>query len=158
MAFGQETGRVLSDGRIVGRAEPFAKVFQSSRMVKQAVGLTAWGILEDIALDATLDVEGRLVAETSARRIAESLGLNKETVTRHLGRLRDFGFVLHEEVRHHGSGRYETARYVLDPSACLERFTTTPARQKGEVGTVYGKAGHGETRVRTCRTRRNRTR
>ena len=159
MAFGQETGRVLSDGRIVGRAEPFAKVFASSRLVKQAVGLTAWGILEDIALDATLDVEGRLVAETSARRIADNLGLNKETVTRHLGRLRDFGFVLHEEVRHHGSGRCETARYVLDPSACLERFTDhAQARRKRQVGPVYGKAGHGEARVRKSRTRRNRTR
>jgi hypothetical protein len=30
MAFGQEVGRVLSDGRIVGRAELFAKVFPSS--------------------------------------------------------------------------------------------------------------------------------
>ncbi len=156
MAFGQETGRVLSDGRIVGRAEPFAKVFASSRLVKQAVGLTAWGILEDIALDATLDVEGRLVAETSARRIADNLGLNKETVTRHLGRLRDFGFVLHEEVRHHGSGRWETARYVLDPSACLERFTTTPRPRQNRssdpctekpdtVNPVSGKAGHGAT-------------
>jgi hypothetical protein len=36
IAFGQETGRVLSDGRIVGRAEPFAKVFPSSRVVKRA--------------------------------------------------------------------------------------------------------------------------
>ncbi len=26
LAFGQEVGRVLSDGRVVGRAEPFAKV------------------------------------------------------------------------------------------------------------------------------------
>jgi hypothetical protein len=106
MAFGHETGRVLSDGRIVGRSEPFAKVFQSSRLVKQAVGLTAWGILEDIALDATLDAEGRLVAETSTRRIAANLGINRETVIRHLARLRQFGFVFHEEVRHQGSGRY----------------------------------------------------
>lgn len=126
MAFGQETGRVLSDGRVVGRAEPFAKVFQSSRLVKRAVGLTAWGILEDIALDAGLDVEGRLVAETSTRRISANLGINRETVVRHLQRLREFGFVLHEEVRDRGSGRYETARYVLDPSACIERFTQTP--------------------------------
>jgi predicted transcriptional regulator len=156
MAFGQETGRVLSDGRIIGRSEPFAKVFQSSRLVKQAVGLTAWGILEDIALDAILDAEGRLVAETSARRIADNLGINKETVTRHLARLRDYGFVLHEEVRHRGSGRYDTARYVLDPSACLERFTTTPPRRQGArsapctenpvtVKPVSGKAGHGRT-------------
>ncbi len=69
MAFGQEIGRVLSDGRIVGRAEPFAKVFSSSRLVKKAIGLAAWGVLEDIALDATLDGHGRLVAETNVRRI-----------------------------------------------------------------------------------------
>ncbi|MDQ3432553.1 MAG: hypothetical protein M3467_10125 [Actinomycetota bacterium] len=31
MAFGQEIGRVLSDGCVVGRTEPFAKVFPSSR-------------------------------------------------------------------------------------------------------------------------------
>ena len=30
VAFGREVGRVLSDGRIVGRAEPFAKVFAST--------------------------------------------------------------------------------------------------------------------------------
>lgn len=151
MAFGQEVGRVLSDGRVAGRAEPFAKVFASSRLVKRAVGLTAWGVLEDIALDASLDAEGRLVAETSARAIAANLGLNKETVTRHLARLREHGFVLHEEVRAHSSGRYETARYVLDPAACLERFTHTPPPRGGApctenpdtVKPVYGKPVHG---------------
>jgi DNA-binding transcriptional ArsR family regulator len=132
VAFGQEIGRVLSDGRIVGRAEPFAKVFPSSRAVKRAVGVTAWAILEDIALDATLDVEGRLVAETNVRRIADNLGVSKNTVTKHLGRLREHGFVLHEEQRDDGTGRYETSRYVLDPSACLERFTHTPKRSSAD--------------------------
>jgi DNA-binding transcriptional ArsR family regulator len=130
MAFGQEIGRVLSDGRVVGRAEPFAKVFPSSRLVKKAVGLAAWGVLEDIALDATLDERGRLVAETNVRRIAHHLGLNKDTVTRHLRRLREYGFVLQEEERSAGSGRYEACRYVLDPSACVERFTVTPTAQR----------------------------
>jgi len=126
MAFGQEIGRALSDGRIVGRAEPFAKVFPSSRAVKRAVGLMAWGVLEDIALDAQLDCRGRLVAETSVRQIAAHLGLGKNTVNRHLTTLRKYGFVLHEERRDDGSGRYEQSRYVLDPSACIERFTTSP--------------------------------
>ena len=126
MAFGQEVGRVLSDGRIVGRAEPFAKVFASSRAVKRAVGLAAWTILEDIALDARLDDTGRLVAETNVRRIAANLGVGKNAVSRHLARLRQCGFVLHEELRDEGSGRYEFSRYVLDPSACIERFTATP--------------------------------
>jgi hypothetical protein len=162
VAFGHEVGRMLSDGRIVGRAEPFAKVFASSRHVKRAVGATAWVILEDIALDATIDDHGRLVADTSVRQIADNLGLNKSTVARHVARLRDHGFVLHEEARDHTSGRWDTSRYVLDPSACVERFTHTPAAEQppflperedpsdGADATVsaftgHGVAGHGET-------------
>jgi DNA-binding transcriptional ArsR family regulator len=164
VAFGHEVGRVLSDGRIVGRAEPFAKVFASSRHVKRAVGATAWVILEDIALDATIDDHGRLVADTNVRHIAANLGLNKTTVTRHVARLRDHGFVLHEEARDDASGRWHSARYVLDPSACVERFTHTPAAESppapssGELdepvdradGTMsaftgHGRTGHGET-------------
>jgi DNA-binding transcriptional ArsR family regulator len=159
MAFGQEVGRVLSDGRIVGRAEPFAKVFASSRAVKRAVGLAAWGVLEDIALDARLDDRGRLVAETNVRRIAANLGLNKDTVAKHLRTLREHGFVLQEEERAAGSGRYEVCRYVLDPAACVERFTVTPTQPAGEPcpgssdtasggpvseGTGHGGTGHGD--------------
>ena len=161
MAFGQEIGRVLSDGRVVGRAEPFAKVFPSSRLVNKAVGLAAWGVLEDIALDAALDARGRLVAETNVRRIAENLGLNKDTVTKYLRRLREYGFVLQEETRDDSSGRYDTSRYVLDPSACVERFTVTPSRRETagiqpcpntsdtvpaapvSEGTGHGGTGHG---------------
>ncbi|WP_157965943.1 hypothetical protein [Euzebya rosea] len=117
---------MLSDGRIIGRAEPYAKVFPSSREVKRAVGVTAWAVLEDIALDARLDDRGRLVAHTNVRRIADNLGLSKNAVAKHLGRLRVFGFVLHEEQRQTDSGRYAASWYVLDPSACIERFTTTP--------------------------------
>ena len=134
VAFGQEFGRVLSDGRIVGRAEPFAKVFPSSRAVKRAEGVTAWAILEDIALDANLDVEGRLVAETNVRRIAKNLGLAKNTVAKHLAKLREHGFVLHEEGRDRDAGRFETARYVLDPTAALERFTVTPLSERPSAG------------------------
>ena len=65
IAFGHVFGRVLSDGQILGRAEPFAKVFPSSRAVKRAVGLIAWAVLEDIALDAHIDERGRLVADSA---------------------------------------------------------------------------------------------
>jgi DNA-binding transcriptional ArsR family regulator len=110
IAFGQESGRVLSDGRIVGRAEPFAKVLPSSRAVKRAVGLMAWAVLDDIALDARIDDRGRLVAETTSRRLAKNLGLNKDTVSKHLGRLREHGFVFQEESREVASGRWEPCR------------------------------------------------
>lgn len=147
MAFGHEVGRALSDGQIIGRSEPFAKVFPSSRVVKRAVGLVAWGVLEDIALDAYLDANGRLVAETSVRRIARNLGLNKDTVTRHLAKLREYGFVMHEENRDDGSGRYAICRYILDPSACIERFTTTPSTPSAGSSTAARK-GDGREKPR----------
>jgi hypothetical protein len=77
MGLGQEYSRVLSDGRIVGRAEAFAKVLSSSQVLKPAIGLVPWAVLEEIALDAALDEDGRLVAETNVRRTAENLHLNK---------------------------------------------------------------------------------
>ncbi len=144
------------------------------------MGLAAWGVLEDIALDARLDDRGRLVAETNVRRIATNLGLNKDTVSKHLRTLREYGFVLQEEERSDRSGRYGVCRYVLDPSACVERFTVTPpassassagqARQAVQTrrsgpcpgfsdtvaaapvseGTGHGGTGHGEP-GRLCR-------
>ncbi len=93
----------------------------------------AWAILEDIALDAHLNDHGRLVATTNVRRIADNLGVSKNTVATHLARLRDAGFVLHEEGDHDDTGRYTVSRYVLDPSACVERFTHTPARNQRTV-------------------------
>jgi hypothetical protein len=179
VAFGHEIGRALSDGRIVGRAEPFAKVFASSRAVKRAVGLVAWAILEDIALDAHLDDTGRLIATTNVRRIATNLTINKDTAAKHLARLRDYGFVIQEEGGHSPSGRWESCRYILDPSACLERFhphphpkqrpAARPARRRrsrrGPRTAVSERSGHGPPsrtpwgarRVRNHRTRSTRT-
>lgn len=148
LAFGLETGRVTADGRIVGRAEPFIKVFEGSRVVKRAVGALAWAVLEEIGLDARIDERGRLVAHTNVRRIAANLGISKNTVVEHLGRLRSFGFVLRETRRHGASGRYSSSHYVLDPSTCIERFTTTKARQtprpKGWDVAASQVTGHGD--------------
>jgi DNA-binding transcriptional ArsR family regulator len=152
VTFGQEVGRVLSDGKVVGRAEPFAKVFPSSRSVKRAVGPTAWVILEDIALDAHLDGEGRLVASTNVRRIARNLGVSRNTVAKHLGRLREHGFVLHEEVRAGANGRFSTARYVLDPSAAVERFTHSPGADHENEAPWHGSC---DTDPEPCRSSRD---
>lgn len=132
MVLGHESGRVLSDGHIVGRGEPYIKVFEGSRLVKRAVGAVAWAVLEDIGLDARLDDRGRLVAETNIRRIAANLNISKNTVVEHLGRLKQFGFVLREERKRQGRGRYSASRYVLDPSACIERFTVTPVSRPSQ--------------------------
>ncbi len=102
------------------------------------MGLLAWGILEDIALDARLDERGRLVAETNVRLIAANLGVSKTTVEKHLTVLRDYGFVLHEELREAESGRYEQVRLRHPPIGvhrALHHRTgaTDPASRRREI-------------------------
>ena len=110
----------------------------------------AWAILEDITLDAHLDVEGRLVADTNVIRIAANLGVSKNTVATHLTRLRDAGFVLHEEGHHDPTSRYTTSRYVLDPSACVERFTHTPSPTHTDTPTAAAPSGHDRAGTATA--------
>lgn len=43
--------------------------------MKKVVGPAGWVVPEDIALEARLDDDGRLVAETNVRQIAANLGL-----------------------------------------------------------------------------------
>lgn len=88
-----------------------------------------------MALSATsptlsLTSSSRTARLARRRRIAANLGLNKDAVTKYLGRLREHGFVFQEESREVASARYEPCRYVLDPSAGIERFTVTPAEPR----------------------------
>ena len=79
----------------------------------------AWGVLEDVALDAVLDEDGRLVATTSTRRVAENLGLAPGTAGRALSRLRQLGLV--RLVRQSGDGgRFGLSAYVLSSVPGLE--------------------------------------
>ena len=93
--------------RHVGVAAP-------AREVKRRAGPTAWAVLEDVALDASLDDAGRLVATTSSRRIADNLGMTAGTAARALARLRALGLVSY--TRQAGAaGRFGLSAYVLGP-------------------------------------------
>jgi DNA-binding transcriptional ArsR family regulator len=82
------------------------------RDVRQRLGPIAWAVLEDVALDAEPDDDGRLSAATSARHIAGHLGLQPGTVARALQRLRSAGLVTLE--REHGAGgRFGLSVYRL---------------------------------------------
>jgi hypothetical protein len=81
-------------------------------MVCRAVGTTAWAVLADIALDAEADAHGNLVAATNVRRIADHLGISKDTAARALGRLVDAGLVGRESSPRQ-SGRFPTSAYVV---------------------------------------------
>ena len=77
----------------------------------------AWVILEEVALQA-VDEDGRLVARTSARQLAERLGVDPSTAGKALGALRRHGLLLLE--REHGAaGRFGLSVYVFGEVAGL---------------------------------------
>jgi hypothetical protein len=74
-------------------------------------------VLEDVALDAVVE-GGRLVARTSARRLAEQLGFDPGTAANALAQLRRTGLLALE--REPGrAGRFGLAVYVLGDVAGL---------------------------------------
>lgn len=79
------------------------------------VGPTSWAVLEVLASagDEADDVE--LVAMTSVRRIADELGLSKDTVAAALSRLIDAGIVRRESVR------FAPGRYLIVAEVGLRR-------------------------------------
>lgn len=105
----------------------------ASRLTKQAVGVTAWVVLEDIVLDATLDAEGQPVAVTSVRRIAAHLGVSKNTVQRALTRLLAAGLVTYETERELNRGAITRSRYRVALDAGLAVYLD--ARPSNEVAT-----------------------
>ncbi|MDP9389694.1 MAG: hypothetical protein M3Q48_17715, partial [Actinomycetota bacterium] len=78
-----------------------------------------WVVLEDVALDARPDGTGALVASTSARQVAEHLGVTPGAAARALGALRSAGLVTH--LRQPGeAGRFGLSAYVLGPVPGLD--------------------------------------
>jgi Bacterial regulatory proteins, gntR family len=76
-----------------------------------------WVVLEEIALDAVLE-DGRLMARTSARQVAEHLGVNPNTAAEALRGLARRGLV--SLAREKGlAGRFGLSVYELRPPAGL---------------------------------------
>lgn len=84
-----------------------------ARKLRRLVGPTAWAVLEDLAADA--HPEGsRLVAHTNVRRLADNLGLSKDTTARSLRRLVGAALVTRVEEPRAADGTFARAAYVLD--------------------------------------------
>lgn len=98
------------------RAAPageFARVLLSAecRSLRRQLRPLVWVTLEEVALDA-LQEDGRLVARTSARQIAERLKVNPGTAAGALRVLRDRGLV--RLARDHGqAGQFGLSMYVV---------------------------------------------
>lgn len=107
-------------------------VSRASRALRRSLTPLDWVVLEDVALDATDDGHGRLVAATSARQVAEHLGVSPGSAAKALSRLRSLGMVTHD--RQPGpAGRFGLSLYRLLPPpgievVCRSGSTSTPPR------------------------------
>lgn len=91
----------------------------ASRQLRATLRPIEWAVLEDIALDARRDGTGRLVAPTSARRVAEHLCLTPGAAARAVARLRSAGLLTY--AREVGpAGRFGLSTYVLGTVPGLE--------------------------------------
>ena len=100
------------------------RVWPASRELRRTLRPLEWMVLEEVALDARRDDAGDMVAATSARRVAEHLGLTPGAVARALARLRAAGLVTH--ARQAGpAGRFGLSAYVLGTVPGLEVVEST---------------------------------
>lgn len=87
------------------------------RPLRRRLRPSAWMALEDVALDAVVE-DGRLVARTSARRVADLLKVDPCTAAAALRALRQEGLLALEREKGQ-SGRFGLSVYVLGPVAGL---------------------------------------
>jgi DNA-binding transcriptional ArsR family regulator len=113
-------------------------VSAASRALRRRLRPLAWVTLEEVALDA-VDEDGRLVARTSARQVAERLGVDPGTAAGALRALRRKGLLALE--REQGSaGRFGLSVYVLGSVAGLTVLTPgakTPHMSSPPWGNSY---------------------
>jgi hypothetical protein len=82
------------------------------RVLRRELRPLVWVILEEVALDAVVEDDARLVARTSARRVAERLRVDPGTAATALRALRQRGLVSLEREKVPG-GRFDMSVYEL---------------------------------------------
>ena len=99
--------------------EPVSTVLLSaeSRTLRRRLRPLVWMALEEVALDAVAE-DGRLVARTSARQVAELLQVDPGSAARALRVLREHGLVVLEREKG-PDGRFGLSVYVLGTIAGL---------------------------------------
>lgn len=98
----------FGDGRVESRVVVLSA---ECRALRRALRPLVWVTLEEVALDAVAE-DGRLVARTSARHIAERLGVDPGTAAAALGDLRRRGLVVLEREKG-PAGRFGLSVYEL---------------------------------------------
>ena len=129
------SGNLVAGGQHDVATAPAIVVSTATRGLRRQLRPVAWMVLEEVALDAAIE-QGRLVARTSARRVAEQLGIDPGSAAGALRLLRDRGLVTME--REAGlAGRFGLAVYVLgnlDGVTILAPGAAGPSMAEPSVG------------------------
>lgn len=99
-----------------------------SRDLRRRLRPVEWVVLEEVALEAVLD-NGKAVAATSARRIADGLGIDAGIAASALRRLRSLGIVEHDRADGAAS-RFGLSAYILVSTRGIE---LVPAPEPGPI-------------------------
>ena len=77
------------------------------------MGPVAWCVLEDLLEDATVDSLGRRVVNSSVRRLADNLGVSKDTTARALRRLAAAELIAPLPATRADRGRFGGGAYLI---------------------------------------------
>lgn len=118
----------------------------AARGLRRRLGPTAWTVLEELLLDAT--VGDSMVVETHVRRIAAEVGISKDSAARALRRLIAQGFVTRRSARDPGSGCFGRSVYVLHLEG-IGGVVLVAGRAVGDAGTRVKPRRSGPRRARS---------
>ncbi|MGQ0432442.1 MAG: hypothetical protein ACT452_08560 [Microthrixaceae bacterium] len=117
--------RPRSDGRQLSLTD-------AARGLRRQLGPTAWTVLEELLLDATGGEP--MVVETHVRRIAEGVGISKDTAARAVRHLIAQGVVTRSSGRDPLRGCFGRSVYVLHLEG-IGGVVLVAGRTVGEAGT-----------------------
>ena len=106
------------------------------RALRRRLGPVAWCVLEDLVEDAAVDSLGRRVAASSVRRLAENLGVSKDTTARALRRLTSAQLIAALPAPRADRGRFGGGAYLIcvaSPQQHSAGPSTAPALRRPRV-------------------------
>lgn len=115
----------------------------AARDLRRRVGPIAWAVLEDVLLDAVATPDGSLHAYTSVRRVADQIGVSKDSAAGALTRLTRLGLVERRPVLRAGRGRFGRSVYLVRLDLA-EGVTRRPLRLETQPGGPSEAGGPGE--------------
>jgi hypothetical protein len=123
------------------------------RALRRRLGALTWVVFEDVVLDAE-PAGSALHAATSARRVAENLGVTPGAAAGALRKLRQFGLLTHRRLAG-ASGRFGLSMYrvVLPNGMAIVPCVGAPDMEPPQMADRHASTATGKpvTRVRAAR-------